>query len=73
MKPRHVNQFNNNLTFSALHTSNKRFNIWASESLVNRRTAQRLCIGSMILVETLQAKANRVVDEKSSIVRRKAC
>ena len=45
----------------------------ASLSLPNLMTAHRLCIGSIILSDVLQASANRVVFEKFSIVLLKAC
>ena len=35
--------------------------------------AQRDCSGSMILLDALQAKAKRVVEEWISMVRRRAC
>ena len=60
-------------TDSFSHISCKRNKISASDSLVNLKIEQRLWIGSIISEELLQARANRVVLEYNSIVRRMAC
>lgn len=60
-------------TFSNSHISNSRCSTCLSVSFAYLRIAHRLCIGSMILFDMLHASANRVVFEKISIVRRRAC
>lgn len=60
-------------TPSALITSISRLSTCSSPSLVYRRIAHRLCMGSIIFDEMLQANANRVVLEYISIVRLSAC
>lgn len=61
------------LTFSILHISKSRFNSSVSRNFAYLRMAHRLWIGSMILLDMLHARQKRVVFEKISIVRRKAC
>lgn len=60
-------------TFSISQISSNLFNNCSSPNLEYLKIAQRDWIGSIILFERLQASANRVVFEKISIVRRKAC
>mmetsp|Transcript_29198 Transcript_29198/g.87305 ORF Transcript_29198/g.87305 Transcript_29198/m.87305 type:complete len:285 (+) Transcript_29198:295-1149(+) len=61
------------VTPSAAHTVCSRCSRCASVKRVNRRMAQRDWIGSEIFEDVLHASAKRVVDEKSSMVRRMAC
>lgn len=70
---RHAMEIMLGLTFSISQISKSLFNISVSRSFAYLRMAQRLCIGSMILLDILHARQNRVVLEKISIVRRKAC
>lgn len=60
-------------TFSISQISNNRFKISWSRSFAYLRMAQRLWIGSMILLLILQARQKRVVLENISMVRRRAC
>lgn len=60
-------------TCSASITTMRRPRISWSDSLENRTRAHLLWIGSIILEDVLQARANRVELEYISIVRLKAC
>ena len=61
------------LSFSASITCFKRRSTSESVSFVNRTIAQRDWIGSMILLESLHARANLVVALNSVITIRRAC
>jgi hypothetical protein len=61
------------LTFSEWHISCNLCIISLSVSFLNLNTAQRDWMGSMILLDWLQAKANLVVFENISIVLLRAC
>src|SRR5271156_989871 len=60
-------------TFSASMICNNRCTTCASVNFAYLRMAHRDCSGSMILLDWLQAKANRVVFEYISMVLRRAC
>jgi hypothetical protein len=60
-------------TFSSLQMYSSRLKISASEGFMKRRMAHLLWMGSIISEELLQARANLVVAEYNSMVRRMAC